>query len=258
MRAERINQDQIRFTLSEEDLASRDLDLDELSYGTDKTQALFHDMLREAQDQFGMDFSKIPVTIEAIPVSEHSLIVTITKVKGEEAAVFGGDDGSFLSMISNAALQGQNKEADPEAQVDETSARTSRGKEAKKNEADEVLVGLGRLPREQEGVIYQFHDLHSLMRASALVDPAMRLRNELYRVETGTYYLVCHFNRMDAEKRYVASMLSEYAEDWYFGELMENLVKEHCSTVMDSRALQHLSKVENASAGSADAENASV
>ena len=57
MKAERINQDQIRFTLSEIDLQQRNLKVSELAYGSEKTKALFADMMKTALDQFGMDFS---------------------------------------------------------------------------------------------------------------------------------------------------------------------------------------------------------
>ena len=72
MKAERINQNQIRFTLGAEDLKNRDIKLSELSYGSDKTKALFQDMMNTAQKEFGFDFSAQPIMIEAVPLPSAS------------------------------------------------------------------------------------------------------------------------------------------------------------------------------------------
>ena len=69
MKAERINQNQIRFTLNAEDLSQRNIQISELSYGSDKAKALFHDMMIAAKQEFGFDFSSQPVVIEAVPLA---------------------------------------------------------------------------------------------------------------------------------------------------------------------------------------------
>ena len=48
MKAERINKNQIRFTLNKADLQERQLKVTELAYGSDKTKALFDDMMHTA------------------------------------------------------------------------------------------------------------------------------------------------------------------------------------------------------------------
>ena len=51
MKIEKINDRQIRCTLTREDLASRELKLSELAYGSDKAKALFQDMMQLAGGQ---------------------------------------------------------------------------------------------------------------------------------------------------------------------------------------------------------------
>ncbi|MFR6563737.1 MAG: adaptor protein MecA [Eubacterium ventriosum] len=46
MKIEKINDNQIRCTLSKEDLADRNIKLSELAYGTGKTRELFQDMMQ--------------------------------------------------------------------------------------------------------------------------------------------------------------------------------------------------------------------
>ena len=94
MKAERINKNQIRFTLNKADLQERQLKVTELAYGSDKTKALFDDMMHTALTEFGFDFSEKPLMIEAIPISEESLMITVTKVSSQNdlAALFGLPD----------------------------------------------------------------------------------------------------------------------------------------------------------------------
>ena len=48
MKIEKMNDHQIRCTLTSEDLATRNIKLSELAYGSEKTRALFRDMMQQA------------------------------------------------------------------------------------------------------------------------------------------------------------------------------------------------------------------
>ncbi len=80
MKIEKLNDNQIRCTLTREDLLSRHIKLSELAYGTEKTKALFHDMMSQASRDFGFEAEDMPVMIEAIPLSPEKIVLIITKV----------------------------------------------------------------------------------------------------------------------------------------------------------------------------------
>ena len=80
MKIEKINDHQIRCTLTKADLEDRQIRLSELAYGTEKAKNLFRDMMQQANSQFGFEADNIPLMIEAIPVSADSIILIITKV----------------------------------------------------------------------------------------------------------------------------------------------------------------------------------
>ena len=84
MKIEKINENQIRCTLTKQDLENHQVRLSELAYGTDKAKRLFRDMMQQAQLQFGFEADNIPLMIEAIPVSTDSIILIITKVEDPE------------------------------------------------------------------------------------------------------------------------------------------------------------------------------
>ena len=53
MKIEKVNDNQIRCTLTREDLAERQIKLSELAYGTEKAKLLFRDMMQQAAYEFG-------------------------------------------------------------------------------------------------------------------------------------------------------------------------------------------------------------
>ena len=84
MKIEKINDNQIRCTLTRADLAARHLQLSELAYGTEKAKSLFRDMMQQAAFEFGFEAEDLPLMIEAIPASSDSIVLIITKVEDPE------------------------------------------------------------------------------------------------------------------------------------------------------------------------------
>ena len=84
MKIERVNENQIRCTLNKDDLASRQLKISELAYGSDKAKELFRDMMQQASYEVGFEAEDIPLMIEAIPISADCIVLIVTKVENPE------------------------------------------------------------------------------------------------------------------------------------------------------------------------------
>lgn len=84
MKIERINENQIRCTLTSFDLSSRNLNLGELAYGSEKARGLFREMIQKASNEVGFDAEDIPLMVEAIPLSGESVMLVITKIEDPE------------------------------------------------------------------------------------------------------------------------------------------------------------------------------
>lgn len=84
MKIEKISDNQIKCTLTRQDLEERRIRLSELVYGSDKAKKLFRDMLHLAALQYGFDGEEMPIMVEAIPSSRDSLVLIITKVDNPE------------------------------------------------------------------------------------------------------------------------------------------------------------------------------
>ena len=84
MKIERLNENQIRCTLTSLDLSMRNLRLNELTYGSDKVKRLFQEMIQKAHSELGFEIDGMSVMIEAMPLSDESVTLVITKMDEPE------------------------------------------------------------------------------------------------------------------------------------------------------------------------------
>lgn len=80
MKIEKLNDNQIKCTLSRQDLDEKDIRISELAYGTDKARELFRDLLEQASIEVDFEVNESPLMIEAVPTGKDSLILIVTKV----------------------------------------------------------------------------------------------------------------------------------------------------------------------------------
>ena len=115
MKIERINENQIRCTLSSFDLSVRNLNLGELAYGSEKARNLFREMIQKASNEVGFDAEDIPLMVEAIPLSNESVMLVITKIEDPEeldtrfskfSQMAEDDSDSIFSGIASEFLEG--------------------------------------------------------------------------------------------------------------------------------------------------------
>ena len=259
MKIEKISDNQIRCTLTKEDLDSHQIRISELAYGTDKAKKLFREMMQQAQIEFGFEADNIPLMIEAIPVNGESVILIVTKVEDPEeldtrfskfspykktkqdTLHFDGADNiidifqKLYEETQKAASQGassSNKE------VKESGAsRTSRSTEASESVSNtrKVSVNLIRL--------YTFHTLDDVIAAAHGLDGCYKGVNTLYKDENSLYQLIVHQTSCTAEEfNKVCNILSEYGSGRAFTAAGEAHLKEH-GELISRKALQQLAKI---------------
>lgn len=83
MKIERISENEIKCTLTRQDLESRHLRISELAYGSEKARALFRDMMKQAFQEVGFQADN-PLMIEAIPMQGNGLVLKISKVSNPD------------------------------------------------------------------------------------------------------------------------------------------------------------------------------
>ena len=249
MKIEKINDNQIRCTLTKQDLENHQIRLSELAYGTEKAKQLFRDMMQQAQIQFGFEADNIPLMIEAIPINTESIILIITKVEDPEEldtrfskfAPFKGSDASadpiqfdgadniidIFQKLCEAKLKGRTRKQEDTVQ-DGTSANTS--------ESQENAVNLIRL--------YTFQNLDDVILAAHGLNGFFTGENTLYKDPvSGEYQLVLHQTTFTPEEfNKICNILSEYGKGKAFTSAGEAYLKEH-GELISRDALQQLTQL---------------
>lgn len=263
MKIEKINDRQIRCTLTKEDLASREIKISELAYGSEKAKALFQDMMRMAARDFGFEADNMPLMIEAIPLSMDALLLVITKVDDPEEldarfSQFSPDEGdsdssdSFSNLLEH--IEGADDILDLIHRISDakkrTSAKTSENKkEAKEasaapekqmssdNQEDSELPNLTRF--------YLFHSLDDVIRAARILEGVYDGTNALYKnPDNGEFYLILRKDSSTAEDfNKICNILSEYALSCKYTPGMDAYFSEHLETTVPNQALQKLCRL---------------
>ena len=249
MKIEKINENQIRCTLTKEDLETHQIRISELAYGTEKAKRLFRDMMQQAQLQFGFEADNIPLMIEAIPVNTDSIILIITKVEdpeeldtrfskfapykgGEqaEAVQFDGADNiiDIFQKLCEAKLKNLPKKKGGQQDNTESSSKNA--------PQEEASVNLIRL--------YTFRGLDDVIAAAHSLNGFYTGENNLYKDHSGEdYRLVIHQSSCTPEEfNKVCNILSEYGKGKAFTPAGEAHLMEH-GELISRNALQQLTQL---------------
>lgn len=248
MKIEKINENQIRCTLTKEDLDSHQIRISELAYGTEKAKQLFRDMMQQAQIQFGFEADNIPLMIEAIPISAESIILIITKVEDPEEldtrfskfAPFKGNapadtlqfDGADNIIDIFQKLYESKLKNLPDKKITRKEAPAPK-KDAEPENAPEV-----RLIR-----LYDFNSLDEVIAAAHGLNGFFTGENTLYKAPDEIYKLVLHQSEYSPEDfNRVCNILSEYGRGKAFTCAGEAYLKEH-GELISAQALQQLTQL---------------
>lgn len=237
MKIEKINENQIRCTLTHADLAERHLKLSELAYGTEKAKSLFRDMMQQASFDFGFEADDIPLMIEAIPASAGSIVLIITKVEDPEeldtrfSRFTSGNEGDIPLPEPASMLEG----------ADEIRDLISKVKEA----ASAVSAPAETIPQQLHVKLFSFDNLDRVIEAARLIVPAYNGANTLYHdTEEDAYILALtpseHTNN---EFSKICNMLSEYGAPEKVTPAILAFLEEHCEIVVSSDSVQKLAAI---------------
>lgn len=243
MRIEKLNDNQIRCTLTRDDLANRQIKLSELAYGTEKTRELFRDMMQQAAIEFGFEADNIPLMIEAIPLPNECIVLIITKVEDPEELdtrfskfAPGGDAvGEETGELNGLLPEGADNVLDMFRRLIDRHL-----KDSSKEEQEQKAVTLASeldLTR-----LYFFPDLDTVISAAHVLKDYYRGWNSLYRLSRDhSYCLVIRKSGHSPEEfNKVANILSEYGTSGKYSSASEAYLDEHEEAMIRKEALQKL------------------
>ena len=219
MKIEKISNSQIRCILTGEDLASRQLRLSELAYGSEKARALFRDMMEQAAIQCGFDAENYPLMIEAIPLGSDSIVLIVTKVDNPDE--LDTRFSNFAPSVQKDALPAQEPPS-PLAQLLNSLKESSNGAPGPAG-ASGAKTPDETMKERREALltsrVYSFETMADVIRAAKVLSSAYSGRSSLYRDEkTGTLYLLLRMSGLEevGAMQSTLAALSEYGhlENW--------------------------------------------
>ncbi|MFV0465841.1 MAG: adaptor protein MecA [Lachnospiraceae bacterium] len=268
MKIEKVNDNQIRCTLTREDLEVRHIKLSELAYGTEKARMLFHDMMQQASYEFGFEADDIPLMIEAIPVSTDAIVLLISKVEypdeldtrfskfsdsSEDAEKSGGRANPIIVEGADDILGLFRKKLQRKTKSESLSESKENSKDSSTEKAADSVA---QIPTESElpediaipddlTRLYRFHSLEQLSRLAQIVSTFYHGSNSLYKNEqTNRYYLILHKNDVTPENfNKVCNILSEYSRQEQVSVGTEAFFEEHYKVICPSDALKILAEL---------------
>ncbi|MBR2654439.1 MAG: adaptor protein MecA [Lachnospiraceae bacterium] len=267
MKIEKINENQIRCFLSKEELASRQLQLKELAYGTEKARALFRELMEKAFLQYGFIAENMPVMVEAVPLHDDSLVLIITRVENPEeldtrfsnfapSVKSGAEDGTEKdsSSILSQLIETIHRELGESPERSSEEENGSRGSGADLQPGTERSSGQERKDppapdsRKAQGVLHpdsQLYTFHSLGRAAdaACMVPDFSGKSSLYRDPADSKYYLFLSPSEDTDAvvfSRVLSTFSEFGRSEYITPAREQYLREHCEVLCAADAVTKL------------------
>ena len=245
MKIEKVNDNQIRCTLTREDLDSRHIKLSELAYGTERAKSLFREMMEQASYQFGFEAEDIPLMIEAVPLSMDSILLIVTKVEYPEEL-----DTRFSHFSEDT-----QPDVDEEYE-DILTPPTSSANDIIElfNRAKKVAADLGantdnpKSPEKDISIpvditkLFVFWDLDTLITLSHILGDFYHGKNTLFKNPSdGKYYLVISKSSHTPEEfNKTCNILTEYGSQADFSVGESSYFKEHYTTILSENALETL------------------
>lgn len=283
MKIERLNENQIRCTLNKSDLASRQLKINELAYGSDKAKELFRDMMQQASYELGFEAEDTPLMIEAIPVSSECIVLIVTKVDNPEEldtrfsrfspsdsdddnfdfddieTIEGNDYSDFSLPTANGELDecaATDEEGLPEDElmnifnrVKEYFNKDSDNKASQSSPSQPSGKGTTDRPEHRESAnisrVFSFSSLDDITNAACIIDTFYKDSNSVYKNPSDRRYYLCISKTKCNSKDFnkVCNILSEYGQKESGFDNHIGFFAEHCECIIAEHALHILRRL---------------
>jgi len=244
MKIEKLNDHQIRCTLTHADLAARQLKLSELAYGTEKARSLFRDMMQQASFDFGFESEDTPLMIEAIPASADSIVLIITKVEDPDEL-----DTRFSKFTPfGNTEQAVNEAFDKLEGAEEYMDLMNRIKDAAESmkEIAEAKIAEAIAPPEKINLrLFSFDHIDRVIAAAKLLTSSYQGGNTLYYDADMQIYILAltQSEHSNSEFNKVCNMLSEYGSSEKASGSTLAFLEEHCQIIVPANAIKNLATI---------------
>lgn len=253
MKIEKVNDYQIRCTLTSDDLADRQIKISELVYGSDKTKKLFRDMMQQANIQFGFEAEDIPLMIEAIPLNSGCLVLVITKVEDPEE--LDTRFSNFAPSIHDDEYDEEDSDPDnehtsllPDSAEDVMNLfrrMKKAGMPEKADDGTQISAQADISDSSSVSILYTFKTLTNLIRVSAILSSGIQAATSLYKdPDNGQYVLIVGKGDVEpTEFNRICNTISEYGKGQRLSRPVLAFLEEHYELIIQDHAVESLAQM---------------
>lgn len=211
MKIERISENQLKLTLTKDDLMERNIKLEDLIAPSDKTQKLFRDIMEQALDEEDFISENTPLMVEAMPSGADGIMLIITKVTSKDRK-----NPSALLQQAQELRRWKKKPLDAQEHTTE--------------EHSDLLI-------------YSFPQLDDVIDVSLRLEGSFTGNSAVYKNE-GKYFLVLQGDTYTAEEssEELELLLKEYGQKHISTPLAKYYLLEHGETIIGEQAVKALAK----------------
>lgn len=255
---EKLNDNQIKCVLDKEDLFSRKINIKDLFYGSPETEQLFKEVVSKAQVNFDFNTQKFPISIDAIPLPNDTLVIIITIVEDPEEidsrfSRFTPDPNSasdklfsskadtsagpedIFSFFSNIANQISNSPKD--------SPEDSNLFDSVKNDFSSFDSAIAKDPDGTMLIIFKFENIDKIIELSNMLIKIYNDNNSLYKLGTSYYLFVYNTEHNEETFFKICDLISEYGNPVINSPTTSEHILEHAELIIADTAIQELSQI---------------
>ena len=213
MKIERISENQLKLTLTKDDLKERDINLEALITPSEKPQKLFRDIMEQALDEEDFVSENTPLMVEAVPMGTEGIMIIVTKVNNKDKK---GNTAADLLQQAQETRRWKKKPLDTLEHAEE---------------------------KNSDILIYSFPELDDVIRVSLRLDGGFKGESSVYKND-GKYFLVLQGDTYTAEESSdeLELVLKEYGQKHVSTPLAKYYLLEHGETIIADKAVKALAK----------------
>lgn len=212
MKIEKISESQIKFILTQSDLSERNIKIEDLTSPSEKTQALFRDIMEQAMEEYGFSSENTPLMVEAVPVGLDGIMIIVTKIDSTD------DNENKFKLVSQT-------------------------KEMRRFKKKSITNFEPETKSEENISIFSFEKLDDVIDASIRISHYYHGSSSLHKYQNKYFLLIQndmisdHLNTDDLEM-----LLNEYGQKHVSNILSKYYLLEHGEVILKTAAVRTLAK----------------
>ena len=246
MKIEKINDNQIKCILSNEDLIQRHIEISELAYGTEKATNLFREMTELANRQFGFQVGDTPVMVEAVPMENNSITLLITKVEDpEELDTRFSRFSPFKDNDSDSNISQMEEKIHKANEIlnllNSFREALSESKNNQSTKAKEHKSSSNNISKNNNlFFIYSFDNFDKLIALSKVLKSKYHGRNSIYRKDGEFLLMIEKSDTTPEEFNQICNIICEFGDRSPQTFYTNMYLNEHCELILKDNALEEL------------------